>query len=318
MFVSNFNKEGVISKQTIISLENDSLSLKFMPHLGAKLIELKKKGSSANYLHCNLNKIINSHPDLERTQYVPPYASGFDECFPSVTPSAWHIDGKNVRIPDHGFLWSSEWSYIIDKENHRVCLTYENVALGFLFVKHITLKHNMITIDYNVTNLSKNGFHYVWSSHPLLQIDEGDEIFFIPKLSELDVYWCSEKTLKKGDQVSWHDHELSPGNKLNVIPNSTTQKAIKLFTPKNTVHSLGLKKKSGSMITMSFNPTDIPYVGVWLCYGAWPDKVDGEYSIGLEPTSSNKDDLCEAIEHGTAPYLKPKCSDKWSIDIRLG
>lgn len=66
---------------------------------------------------------------------------------------------------------------------------------------------------------------------------------------------------------------------------------------------------------LRFRTEELPYLGVWLCYGGWPD--DGgeprQYAVALEPTVAPYGTLSEAEEQKVAKGLAPR--DEFRFEI---
>jgi hypothetical protein len=62
-----------------------------------------------------------------------------------------------------------------------------------------------------------------------------------------------------------------------------------------------------------------PYLGLWLCYGGWPDNgaPPFQYTVALEPAVAPCGTLQEAQEQKTAIDLAPSASFRWSIDFQV-
>lgn len=68
-------------------------------------------------------------------------------------------------------------------------------------------------------------------------------------------------------------------------------------------------------ILVRFGTEALPYLGVWLCYGGWPDSGDEprQYAVALEPTTAPYGTLFEAEEQRAAIELAP--GDDYCFEI---
>jgi hypothetical protein len=75
------------------------------------------------------------------------------------------------------------------------------------------------------------------------------------------------------------------------------------------------REGSAQMIEVSFDTERLPFLGLWLCYGGWPN--DGneprQYAVALEPTTSPRNTLVDAQRTNTAVSLKPGETYDWEI-----
>ena len=71
------------------------------------------------------------------------------------------------------------------------------------------------------------------------------------------------------------------------------------------------------MLEVSFDTERLPYLGLWLCNGGWPDDGDEprQYAVALEPTTSPCNNLVSAQRTNTAIALK--AGEKYDWEIRF-
>lgn len=309
-----------VQKQTIgegkgIKIESPSLKVKILPDLGAKMTELIWKKSGHNFFYTDTEKLNSApYPDLN-SDYEPPFASGFDECFPTITKLSYHLNGETIELADHGELWSGPWEYELGTNS--VELVKKGLNLEYEFKKRITLDGVTVHIDYEVKNTGIKTFQYLWSSHPLFVIEEGDEIVLPEEVDVVDVYWGNSNLNIDSKVLNWPNAGLKKIPNLSVIASKGTGAALKLFTKRLRTGLVKLKRnKIGKEISIEFDTEKTPFLGIWMCFGGWP--LEGSYRsyvVGLEPTTSNKDSLNEAIEQKTAVQLLPGESRSWSLKL---
>ncbi len=69
---------------------------------------------------------------------------------------------------------------------------------------------------------------------------------------------------------------------------------------------------------LRFDPRLLPYVGLWLCRGAWPETGTlKQYAVALEPTTANCDALEVAKAYGTATTLGPGGRLDWTLEMAV-
>jgi len=71
-------------------------------------------------------------------------------------------------------------------------------------------------------------------------------------------------------------------------------------------------------LSLSFDVSKLPYVGLWLCYGGWPeDSVQPrQYAIAIEPTVAPCNTLAEAQHASSAITLGAGESFGWEIRFK--
>jgi len=303
----------------IVTLENEQLTLSLIPGMGGKIISLVRKESGTQFLHKAEDNLANYQLPEDGKTFLPPYAAGFDECFPNVSPSSYQFEGVRIELPDHGELWTKSWDF--DHDNEEILLWTRGKELKYRFAKHIKLAGSSIGITYELENLEKTPFDYIWSAHPLLNINPGDKLLLPDELSELLVNWSSNEELGTfGELVSWPE---ILGNKSNIDFNYVQDKmlglAVKLFSDRLNRGRAGLyKQDTDESLIFSFDVNQVPFLGIWLCYGGWPvNKEMTEYTLALEPCSGRPDSLETACQWDDQQQISPLAIKCWQLEINI-
>ncbi|MEW6702928.1 MAG: hypothetical protein AB1298_09460 [Bacteroidota bacterium] len=246
--------------------------------------------------------------------------SGFDECFPTVSACGKDLnEDKKYCFPDHGELWSRKWKFSYGQDF--VTLFIEGIKTKYLFEKKIRIIEDSIEIAYSVRNLSSDAFPYIWSAHPLLKISKGDKILLPENIDTVSLHWASDPLIgKPGDLLNLPFLILEQNEfDFSIVPDKSVDIALKCFTEKLSKGYAGLyKKEKDETILFTFDTDEIPYLGIWLCYGGWPnDSKRKHYTIGLEPTNGNSDSLSEAVMKDNYSELCPFGEDNWTLKITL-
>jgi hypothetical protein len=79
------------------------------------------------------------------------------------------------------------------------------------------------------------------------------------------------------------------------------------------------RRATGEVLEVSFDTARLPYLGLWICYGGWPDQGDGprQYAVALEPTTSACNTLAEAQQNGSAVELGIGHIAEWQIRFEI-
>ncbi len=306
--------------KSVITLENDKLNLKLIPDLGGKITEINLMESGTQFLKLSDISLENVPLPEFGDLFLPPYAFGFEECFPNVSSSGIPLKDSFINLPDHGELWSRPWKYEFADKN-KIRLYIEGNLLSYTFSKKVQIVENTIKIEYELKNLEDVTFHYIWSAHPLLSIQQGDKLILPSEVSRVMLNWSSDTSLgRAGDYLSWPNLFGKVENKnFNTVASESLGFSAKLFTEKLKTGKAGiLKKETGESLIFSFNVDETPYLGIWICYGGWPaDSIEEEYTLALEPCSSRPDDLSKAIDRNESSKIGPGATKKWSMNITL-
>jgi len=303
----------------IITLENEQLQLQLIPAMGGKIISLIRKESGTEFLkQADIDLADFRLPDYGEP-FLPPYAAGFDECFPNVSSSKYQFGRSEIDFPDHGELWTRSWDF--DHKGDEILLWTRGKQLNYRFAKHIKLSGPSVEITYELENLEKKPFDYIWSAHPLLNIDSGDELLLPDEISELSLNWSSRNELGVlGDSVSWPKILGNNSNiDFNYVQDKSLDLAIKLFSDPLSIGRAGIYRKgTDESLIFSFDVNQVPFLGIWLCYGGWPTgKAINEYTLALEPCSGRPDSLATACHWGNQRQVSPYAIKCWQLRIDI-
>ncbi|MDO8550318.1 MAG: hypothetical protein Q7S39_09240 [Ignavibacteria bacterium] len=307
--------EGI---NTVI-IENDCISAVFIPSIGSKMIQLVNKETGTQFL---------LEPQEDDKKYSVPsygeefsdkYAYGFDDCFPTVSSTIKDINVRGGGFPDHGELWSLPWDYWINDK--KIVFKISGVIAQYSIVKVVSLDGNRLIINYSLQNLSNEKVDYLWSAHPLLKVASGDQII-LPKESKELIPNISpdDKTCKLKEILTWPFIDKNEKKiDYSKVPDVTFGQAIKCFTGRLKSGYAGLHRVNcDETILFSFNTDELKYLGLWLCYGGWPeDSPNKHLTVALEPTSGRPDSLVEAVKRNEAECISPLETKNWNLEISL-
>ena len=303
-----------------IVLSNADLRLVVIPERGGKLASLVRRHSGCEYL---IQPVAAR--DFDEFVYGDDFAngdlSGFDECIPTVAKCRYPLEpafGK--ELPDHGDVWSLPSK--LEVVGEKVSLITSLVSLPLRFTKTVQLLGNTVRLDYEVTNISQSPLRYLWSAHPLLNIQLETEIVLPKNVDELEIGWSKDGRLgQPGDRCSWpiaKERSRRPIDISKVVsPGDGT--AEKLFTPRLSRGFCGLfLGKANESISFRFDPTLVPYLGVWICLGGWPlDRTTKQFTVALEPCSGRPDSLEEAIKRDECSLIEGHASRRWWLEMKV-
>lgn len=304
-----------------VRIGDQDLEAVILPDLGGKIASLRWRG----------RELLARNPErpFRPARYAAPYAdydaSGFDECFPTIGPCQYPDDPwKGAELPDHGELWSIPWK--AQAEDNSLHLSAHGVRIPYRFEKWIRIPGpGRLHIHYALTNLTSFPFRYLWSSHPLIAPQPGMRIY-LPEGIKVRVDWSKDGRL--GGLLSEHDWPHTKDSRsnpvdLSLVLSRDARLVDKLYTSRLEegwclVHDPARKM----YVAFIFSPEKIPYVGLSINMGGWPEdksgKKPGYYNLGVEPCNGYPDRLDIAIEKGDCPTLAPYASVNWDLELRAG
>jgi galactose mutarotase-like enzyme len=302
-------------------LENSSLRLTVVPELGGKLASLIRNESGHEYLLQPADPEQAYRPRSFGDKFEDYGPCGFDECLPTVAACLYPEEPFPAsELPDHGDAWCLPSA--IEVVSEKIRLTTSLKSLPLRFTREIHLRESTVRIDYEATNLSHSTVTFLWSAHPLLTVEAGAEIILPPEVKEVEVEWSKDERLgNAADRCGWPKATERSGRtvELNRVAPPSAGTADKLFTTRLSKGFCGMFLPSkNESITFRFDPRLVPYAGLWLCQGGWPEsRADKQFTVALEPCSGRPDSLAEAIRRNECVVLASGKTVRWWMEIEV-
>ncbi len=307
-----------------LCLENERVKVVFLPEIGGKMIEMINKMTGRQFLLPPSGEEKPYRPAFYGANFADYDASGFDECFPTISPSGYFAPAAAAHspalfFPDHGELWSQPWRYEIAGDEVR--LQAQGVRQGYLFTKKVSLRQNKIILDYLLQNSSPFPFSYIWAAHPLLRVTPGNKLLLPESIDRVLLNWVSDQQLGDFGTVLPWPALFAPGDPTDysAVQNGSHNLAVKCFTFALDRGFAGVYyQDSDETLLFQFDPAAVPYLGVWLCYGGWPAEEPGKhFTVALEPSSGRPDSLEIAIERQECAHIGAGEQKQWRLEISL-
>jgi galactose mutarotase-like enzyme len=297
-----------------------SLSLTIAPHLGGKIASIRIKGRELLQA-----PLIPCGPRTRTMPFDAGDASGWDECMPSVAGCQVEMPNGPATIPDHGDLWRVAWQQLASSAGSAAfrgeCLSLPLALERTLKVAEVD-KGWRLGLDYKVTNIGSYPAPWSWAAHPLFAVEAGDYIVLPDSIHSLRLEGSGGGRLgETGATVLWPVANLANGGKTDLSKVLPRESAIgdKLFAgPLGSAENWCALERtsSGVRITVHFAPAATPYLGLWICYGGWPDRPGPkQMCVALEPATAPVDSLAE-----TGPWsrvLAPGASFSWPVTVEF-
>lgn len=283
-------------------------------------------------------------------------ASGWDECLPSVAACRVETESGSAEVPDHGDLWRVEWQRSatpantdrllgtpagigdrgVGSRDQGVTSKSENdtsvTLTGKCFSLPLELKRRIeiiesdrgwrLDIDYELRNTGAHSIPWSWAAHPLFAAEEGDRILLPESIRILRVEGSGGGRLgKSGKTVAWPRATLGDGRTVDLSIAEAADSGIgdKLFSGplRASENWCVLERPSvGLRIRVTFDAIATPYLGLWICYGGWPEKPGPkQMCVAMEPATAPVDSLAE-----TGPWsreLGPGESLSWQTKVEI-
>jgi hypothetical protein len=305
-----------------VALKTDTFSVEVLPALGGKVASIRNNG-----IELLQQPLLPYATRTLSTAFEESDASGFDECLPSVSACDIDTPAGKVSIPDHGEFWRISHDAISSADNE-LHLTATGTVLPLRFERKLSLikesgrhKPEALHVDYKLENIGQHPIHYAWSAHPLFAVDPGDRIHLPPDVTTIRVENSARRRLgARGAVHPWPFAQLASGEfaHLDLVGYESDNVGDKLYTgaPAGDGWCAIERKNAGLRVRVEFDPALTPWLGLWLCYGGWPEnQALRQYCVALEPCTSPVDSLCSAMAGGHARSLAPGQCDLWWMRI---
>ena len=307
------------AKENVV-IRTASCTVTILPQFGGKIASI----------FCNGHELLQAPlaPIGPRTKSMPfdaGDASGWDECLPSVAACQLPFGRATANVPDHGDLWRVAWQEI-DGNGSSVKLRAACFSLPLEIERTLTLtetsKGHRLAVEYQLTNTGREPAPWSWAAHPLFATAAGDRIVLPPTIQSLVIEGSRANRLgTPGQTVRWPVTPTSEGGAtdLSVAQPANSRIGDKLFAGplSPTENWCALERPSaGVRIRFTFDTADNPYLGLWLCYGGWPEPPGPKQTcVALEPSTAPVDSL--ARNGPWSRVLHPGKSAVWKMNVDL-
>jgi galactose mutarotase-like enzyme len=296
-------------------MQTDTLRATILPALGGKIASLRWLPGNIELLQAPLATYA---PRTFTMGFDEGDASGFDECLPSVAACTVATPNGTTQVPDHGDFWRLPWDAV--QEGNTIRMFATGVSLPLRFERVIGLEADTLSLSYRVTNLGQAPVPYAWSAHPLFAVDPGDRIALPPSVTQVQVEGSARQRL--GPRHTRHPWPQSASERMEAIDLSAAggiEDGIgdKLFAKAPPEGWAAVERVQHRLrVEVQFDPERSPWLGLWLCYGGWPEgRTNRQQCVAIEPCTAPVDSLAEAIAAAQARQLEPGQSDEWPMRI---
>lgn len=310
--------KGSYRGQPAYTLESDLTKVVVLPLVSGKIASVVDKSSGRELLW------QNPHRPYRRPAYGDRWAkydmSGWEDCLPTVAASRypeepWH----DTRLPEHGEIWALPW--ISRTDGREVELVVHGIHLPYRFEKRVSISDNRVRVHHCILNPSAFPIKYIWATHPLFAVHPGMRIV-LPECTNVRIDWSRDYRLGGYlDELPWPKTQDSQGHpvQLDHVGEADVGHADKLYTSRVANGWCGLHDpEDGYAAALTFDPEQLPYVGIWINRGGYPLEDTPCYNVALEPTCGYPDLLDVAHSRGATATVNPGQQQEWTIELLFG
>jgi galactose mutarotase-like enzyme len=317
-----------------VLIQAGACSLTVLPHLGGKIASIRIEDQEL--LQAPINPLANR---TQTMSFDAGDASGWDECLPSVAACAVPTAEGTAHVPDHGDLWrvawerqgtgnreqgSGAWNHANGRNPAPITLCGTCFSLPLELNRTLTLSEQRngwrLDLDYKLTNTGTFPVPWAWAAHPLFVVEPGDRVVLPPSIQTLSVQGSGGGRLgKKDDTIGWPVATLADGGSTDLSVAQSPESGIgdKLFAGPlaESENWCALERPSARLrIRVTLDPSATLYLGLWICYGGWPDRPGPKQTcVAIEPATAPVDSLAE-----TGPWsrlLEPGAYAEWTMRV---
>ena len=311
--------EATVEGLHALAVESEDITLVILPQLGAKIVSLLWKPTGFEYLWRDPGRplrLATYGADFEAGDI-----NGWDECFPSIGQCFYpEAPWNGVLVPDHGELWSLGWQWSIEPATIRMWV--DGIRFPYRFERAISFtRAGMMELTYRVENRAPFPMRALWSMHPFFRV-AADTRIVLPEATTVTV------EVSKSDRLGgfltrhlWPTTQDRDGKVVDlsvvgprdprfmekVIAGPLPRGFAALFTPSHQ-----------HFVAFTCDPQAVPYVGLAMMRGGWPDEGEPSYSVIVEPCLGWPDRLDFAMARGAAVTIPGQSLHRWDVAVHLG
>jgi galactose mutarotase-like enzyme len=297
----------------VYSLQNADLAVDLIPSEGGRIASLRSRLSGLEFLTQSNRTGPYPQPGLA-TPFQHGPCAGIEECLPTVGPG----EAEGGFVPDHGDFWQLPWE-LLASAGDQLSLSATGFSRALRFAKHLALQSSTLEVRYRVENIGAEPQSFLYACHPLFAVSTGDRILLPPDIRALTLNYSRDHRIgERGSIVPWP--VTASGIRLDVTEGPERGTAEMFYTGRLKEGVCGIwRRAADQVLEVAFDTSRLPFLGLWICYGGWPDQSDGprQYAVALEPTTSGCNTLAEAQQMGCAVELRVGDVSEWEIRFQI-
>jgi len=292
-----------------VVLENRFLRLTVLPEAGGKLLSLEDRAERREWLWRN-PRIAPERASVGDS-FDDHWSGGADTFFPTCYPCS--VDG--LDIPDSGEWWNVPWEDSTHEDEAAVRL--ELRAGGRVFpvesLRRISLGHDArhLRVDFSIRNVGHAPLPFLIGFHPALQVVPGSRIHLPPGTAQVDES-SGGSMGHVGQRYRWPMLPVAGGDSVDmgVVRGPEAGQFAGHFLFPDAGRAFWALTDPGGGAGLGLWASEA-FTGLWLwqVYGGWR----GYYHVALEPWTGHPITLSQAVEAGTACWIKPDAQFHASI-----
>jgi galactose mutarotase-like enzyme len=283
-------------------LASSEIDVIVLPRRGAKIASLRHLATGREWLEQPSGE-LGTRPEYG-SAFTDADMFGWDEMLPTIIGGSYP-DGQyqGTPMPDHGEVWTLPWETRRDGDA-LVCRT-EGRVLPYRLMRTMNVDGSRLQLDYELAAIGSVPLWLLWAAHPQFVVEaRGTRVVLPPQVHEV----TDVTPGRTPETIRWPSPDAESvlglsegvGRKLYLLPDAQVGTAALIDT-------------DGAWLRLTWDPTPVPYLGIWLDNVAYAS----HQVIALEPSTGYYDDLTLAVSNQRVPQILPGRSLGWSVEVRL-
>lgn len=300
-------------------LESEILRAVVVPEMGAKIVSLLDKRSDAEWLVGPGNRPF--HPVTYGSSFEQQDMSGWDEMFPTISACTYPGPGEltGVPLPDHGEVWALPWE-VKGSGAGSLELAVEGRALPYRLTRRLHCSApSTVRFDYQLVNQGLQPMPYIWAAHPQFVCEPDAEVILPPHVTQVcnvlpeSWGWGAPEMLYAWPEVTGAEGLTVRLDRIGP-PSLRRARKFYLLPGQRAGWATLVRPSSGGWLRMAWNPSLVPYLGLWVDEGA----LNPESVAAPEPATGFYDSLALAWASGQVAVLPAGAETRWTLSVQLG
>jgi len=299
-----------------ISLETELMKVIVVPEIGAKIVSLFYKPTQKEWLLDSGQRPLVVL--AEGAAFGKSDMSGWDECFPTINPCQYPLEGANYgnHLPDHGEIWSIPWQAALEQES--LTLKVAGKCLPYTFQRKMSfIAEDVMRLEYEAINLSDEALSVMWTAHPQFTVTSDTRICLPEAIKEMICVHGGNTLLADEAVYNWPVAAVAgEETHLDTMDFTVEKDSKKLYYPTAVPEGWsGLScSESEDYLLMKVDKEQVPYLGIWIDELDYNDRV----TCALEPSTGFYDSLTKAIANDKYSVINARGRLFWQLDVSLG
>lgn len=274
--------------EPVLGVTGDGWTARVSPRRGGKIVSLRADG-----VEWLAQPLLPLPPPAEPgAGFTDAEMCGWDECAPSIV--ACTVAGR--ELPDHGELWTQRWR--VEGE----WLTASGPSFGYRLARRLEARGRRLRIEY-VLQAGDADVPFLWAAHPQLVAPRGSEVRLETAAGRVFDVMVEPAVPVPLEPGLCRVDTLEPGG------------CRKFYLgPEDRAAAAHLVRRGGRSLTMTWDPTVTPYLGVWLDRCAY----SREPVVAIEPSTGYYDSLAPALERALVPVVAAGSTLSWWCELSFG